>query len=143
MHVRLMLLVGLSTVLAVIAVSALVAPVPRDGTADAPGTASPAPGPASTTTPVPSELQPAAGRPFVLSADDAGQVVTVPAGRAARIEVHAREAVAIQLGDDGPIELAEPGTPAVFPVFGESGAEGPILRLEPEREIGRVEVAGG
>ena len=140
MHVRLMLLLGLSTVLAVIAVSALVAPVPPAGVDEAPTRSAPA----ATTDPSPSvrtNLEPQSGEPFVLSADRSGQVVTVAAHEEASIEVHANEPVSVQLGDEGPIALAEPGTPAVFPVFGEPGAEGPIRLLEPEREVGRVEVA--
>ena len=137
MHVRLMLLVGLSTVLAMIAVSALVAPVPRGG--EDTGSA-PRPAPARPASAVQTNLEPAAGRPFVLSAAKTGQVVVLKPDTAARIEVHATEPVSVQLGDDGPIALAEPGTPAEFPVFGEPGAEGPIRLLEPMREIGRVEV---
>ena len=137
MHVRLMLLVGLSTVLAVIAVSALVAPVPPGG--EEPGS-EPRPARASPPPSVEKDLTPAAGRPFVLSAAETGQVVSLAPDTAARIEVHATEPVSVQLGDDGPVALAEPGTPAEFPVFGEEGAEGPIRLLEPTREIGRVEV---
>ncbi len=133
------LLIGLSALLAVIAVSALLAPVPPDGTQTS---AEPAPvrEPASPT-PAPGELAPAPGRPFVLSAGRTGQVVSLPRGTESRIEVHAGELVSVQLGEDGPIELAEPGTPAEFPVYGDAGAEWPIRLLEPEREIGRVELA--
>ncbi len=137
MQVRLMLLVGLSTVLALVAVSALVAPVPRGGEETRPDLS---PAPASRAPVVEADLEPAAVGPFVLSATRSGQVVSLKAGTAARIEVHATEPVSVQLGEDGPIALAEPGTPAEFPVFGERGAEGPIRLLEPVREIGRVEV---
>ena len=140
MQVRLTLLIGLSAVLAVIAVSALLAPVPPAGERTD-GGAAPA-REAASPTPVPTELEPAPGRPFVLSAARTGQVVELPAGRETRIEVHASEPVSVQLGDDGPIELAEPGTPAEFPVYGDPSAEGPIRLLDPDREIGRVELAG-
>ena len=139
MRARLTLLVGLGTVLAVIAVSALVAPVPPEGDRTSAERA-PAREPA-TPTRVGTELEPAAGRPFVLSASRTGQVVSLPRGREARIEVHAAEPVSVQLGEDGPIELAEPGTPAEFPIYGDPSAEGPIRLLDPDREIGRVELA--
>ena len=140
MYIRLVLWLGLTAVLAVIVVSALLTPVPSDGVrggAEPRAALDPATRPDSAKT----DLEPAAGRPFVLSADERGQVVAVPAGTEARIEVHASEPVSVQLGEDGPIELAEPGTPAAFPVFGDAGAEGPIRVLEPDRDIGRVKVA--
>ena len=132
-----MLLVGLSTVLAVIAVSALLAPVPRGGEEGGSGRA---PAPAGSAPEVRTNLRPAEGQPFVLSAGERNQVVSLRTGSAARIQVHATEPVSVQLGNDGPIALAEPGTPAEFPLFGEPGAEGPIRLLEPTREIGRVKV---
>ena len=140
MRARLTLLVGLGAVLAVIAVSALVAPVPPEGgqTSAEPAPVRRPPAPA----PVRTDLKPAAGRPFVLSAARTGQVVSLPRGLEAQIEVHAAEPVSVQLGEDGPIELAEPGTPAEFPIYGDAGSEGPIRLLEPEREIGRVELTG-
>lgn len=140
MNVRLMLFLAVSAALAVVAVSALVAPVPDDGREEP----SPTAGREEAATPGPeqTELRPAAGRPFVLSAEKTGQVVSLPPETEARVEVHSDRPVSIQLGDDGPIEFAEPGTPAVFPVYGDPGAEGPIRRLdEPERDIGRVELA--
>lgn len=140
MRVRLILLVGLSAVLAAIALEALTAPLPpagveRDG---APPTSA---GPAESPAPLRADLEPAAGRPFVLSADATDQVVSIREGSEARIEVHARRPASVQLGEDGPIELAEPGTPAEFPVFGDATAEGPIRLLEPERVIGSVRLA--
>ncbi len=135
-----LLLLALTSVLMVIAVSALVAPVPPD---DAPDGSAPSPAavPASTPRSVRTELEPAPGEPFVLSADATDQVVTLPAGSAARIQVHAREPVSVQLGEDGPVELAAPGTPAEFPVFGDAGAQDPIRLLESGREIGRIKLA--
>ena len=141
MNVRLVLYLGLGAVLAVMAVSALVSPVAPEGGGERPAPAS-APEEAATPGPDQTDLEPAAGRPFVLSAEETRQVVSLPPETEARVEVHADRPVSIQLGEDGPIELAEPGTPAVFPVYGDPGAEGPIRRLdEPEREIGRVELA--
>ena len=141
MNVRLLLFLSLGSVLVVMAVTALVSPVaPERG--GGPPTPASAPEEAATPTPDRTDLEPAAGRPFVLSAEKTGQVVSLPPETEARVEVHSDRPVSIQLGDDGPIEFAEPGTPAVFPVYGDPGAEGPIRRLdEPERDIGRVELA--
>ena len=140
MNVRLLLFLGLGAVLAVIALSALVAPVPEGGREDT--EPAPAAEEATTPTPVPTELEPAAGQPFVLSAEATGQVVSLTPRSEARLEVHADRPVSIQLGDDGPIELAEPGTPALFPLFGDAGTEVAIRRLdEPVRDIGRIRLA--
>ncbi len=140
MRVRLILLVALSAVLAAIALEALTAPVGPAGVEQdgAPATSA---APAGSAPPVRADLMPEAGRPFVLSADRTGQVVSIRPGTEARIEVHARRAASVQLGEDGPIEFAEPGTPAEFPVFGDASAEGPIRLLDPEREIGSVRLA--
>ena len=135
MQVRLTLLVGLTAVLAVIAVSALVAPVPTNEVRRAP-----TPAPSGSPAAVRTDLDPPAGRPYVLSATETGQVVSVPPRTEALIRVHAVEPVSVQLGDDGPIALAEPGTPAEFPIFGDAGAKGAIRLLDPVREIGRVEL---
>nr|MBA2644905.1 hypothetical protein [Solirubrobacterales bacterium] len=78
------------------------------------------------------------GEPFVLLADREGQEISLAPGREGRLEVHADEGVAIQIGDDGPIELAEPGSPAEFAVFGDEGLNEPIRRLDPDGDIGRI-----
>ena len=136
-----MLLVVLTSALGVIAISALLAPVPQDG-AEQSSTRPSATEARSSPATVATDLDPARGRPFVLSASRDDQVVAVPRGAEARIEVHVSEPVSVQLGEGGPIAFADPGTPAEFTVFGEAGAEGPIRVLEPTREIGRVELAG-
>lgn len=98
----------------------------------------PAPQPSDRVSPAPVELEPESGEPFVLSADREGQEITLAPGRARRIQVRAGEGVAVQLGENGPIELADRNSPAEFTVFGKAGLDEPIRRLDPVREIGRV-----
>lgn len=136
-----MILWLVSALVAVLVVTALAGPV-REATRRTPPEAESTPQ-APATTPVPTRVQldPADGEPFVLMADRDGQEISLAPGREGRLQVHADEGVAIQIGDDGPIELAEPGSPAEFPVFGDEGLDEPIRRLDPDRAIGRIRTA--
>ncbi|CAA9474658.1 MAG: hypothetical protein AVDCRST_MAG69-334 [uncultured Solirubrobacteraceae bacterium] len=138
MQARRLLLWLVSALIAVTVVTAL-APQVRDATRPAESPAGSGPQ-SPTTTPAPTrvELDPADGEPFVLLAGRDGQEIALTRGREGRVQVHADEGVAIQIGDDGPIELAEPGSPAEFAVFGDEGLDEPIRRLDPDREIGRI-----
>lgn len=138
MQARRLILWLLSALVAVTVVTALVPPV-RDATRSAESPAEPDPQPPATT-PAPTrvELDPVDGEPFVLLAGRDGQEITLTRGREGRVQVHADEGVAIQIGDDGPIELAEPGSPAEFAVFGDEGLDEPIRRLDRDRDIGRI-----
>ncbi len=132
-----MILWLVSALVAVLAVTALVTPV-RDATRTEPADETASSAPVATATPTRVQLDPADGEPFVLLADREGQEISLAPGREGRLEVHADEGVAIQIGDDGPIELAEPGSPAEFAVFGDQGLDEPIRRLDPDRDIGRI-----
>lgn len=141
MQARRMFLWLVSALVAVTVVTALAPPV-REATRRAESPAGPDPqSPATTPAPTRVELDPSGGEPFVLLAGRENQEIALEPGREGRIQVHSDEPVAIQIGDDGPIELAEPGTPAEFPVFGDEGLDEPIRRLDPERDIGRIRTA--
>ncbi len=73
-----------------------------------------------------------------LSATRTEQRIRVRVGDVVRIRVRVEEPAIVQLGEDGPVEAADLGTPAEFEVLVEEGLDAPVLLLDPLREIGRV-----
>lgn len=142
MHVRRLLLLAVSTLLAVVAVTALLSPVPPAGE----GTEETASSPAGSTASREGAARDGSTEPAtegasdleVLSAAATDQRVRVPVGRALRVRVESDEPVGVQLGADGPVEYADEGAPAEFAVFGEAGYDEPVRLLESERVIGRI-----
>jgi hypothetical protein len=64
----------------------------------------------------------------------------VEAGRPVTLEVHSRQPVSIQFGEDGPLEVAEPIAPAEQIVMLEDGEELLLSIVEPNptREFASV-----
>ncbi len=78
-----------------------------------------------------------------LRADEAGQVVRVPAGEELRLRVVSDELETVQLGADGPIDVADRDSPAEFDVLPEAGEDREVRLLESGRTIGRVTTESG
>ena len=91
-----------------------------DGDSGATATApSPSPSPSPTAdagSPSPAERDTAAPGESIrtLRAEDAGQIVRVAAGERIRVRVVSDELETVQLGQDGPIEVVDPDSPAEF-----------------------------
>jgi len=121
----------------------------RDGD-DRPAAA--APSPTATSTPTastdaasPAERDtPASGDPPLrtLRAEDAGQIVRVRPGERVRLRVVSDGLETVQLGEDGPIEVVDPDSPAEFEILAEQGLDADVRLLESGRTIGRVTTEG-
>jgi hypothetical protein len=73
-----------------------------------------------------------------LRAEEAGQVVRVSEGDVLRLRVVSDELETVQLGTDGPIDVADGDSPAEFDVLAEAGEDREIRLLESGRTIGRL-----
>jgi hypothetical protein len=73
-----------------------------------------------------------------LRAEEAGQVVRVPAGEELRLRVVSDQLETVQLGTDGPIDVADRDSPAEFDVLPEAGEDREVRLLESGRTIGRL-----
>ena len=73
-----------------------------------------------------------------LRAEGAGQVVRLSAGDELRLRVVSDQLETVQLGTDGPIDVADRDSPAEFDVLAEAGEEREVRLLESGRTIGRL-----
>jgi hypothetical protein len=107
--------------------------------------AAPSPSPAAGAgEPSPAERDAAAPGESIrtLRAEDAGQIVRVAAGERIRVRVVSDELETVQLGEDGPIEVVDPESPAEFEILAEDGLDADVRLLESGRTIGRVTTGG-
>jgi hypothetical protein len=108
-------------------------------------------GPAATAAPAPSEPGAEGSSPVerdgvapgdapvrTLRAEEAGQVVRVSEGDVLRLRVVSDELETVQLGTDGPIDVADQDSPAEFDVLAEAGEDREVRLLESGRTIGRL-----
>jgi hypothetical protein len=73
-----------------------------------------------------------------MRAGDAGQVIRVAPGEEVLLRVVADGLESIQLGTDGPIEVADRESPAEFDLLPEAGYAADVRLLESGRVIGRL-----
>jgi|SRR5215210_6449790 len=116
---------------------------PRPTVAPRPGGASPSPTAAPTTPPV----ERAASRVVTRSIDaSAGasragaNVVRARAGDTVRLAVRGDVLDAVELEGLDEIEPVEPGSPARFEFLAESPGEHPIMLLDADRRVGRLDI---
>lgn len=108
-------------------------------------------GPAATATPSPSDPGAGGSSPVerdgvapgdapvqTLRAEEAGQVVRVSAGDVLRLRIVSDQLETVQLGTDGPIDVADQDSPAEFDVLAEAGEDREVRLLESGRTIGRL-----
>ena len=95
--------------------------------------------------PAPAERDPAApGESPIRTMDaaESGQEIRVRPGERIRIRVLSDELEPVQLGDDGPVEVVDPESPAEFEVLAEDDLAADVRLLESGRTIGRVTTEG-
>ncbi len=73
-----------------------------------------------------------------MRADGTGQVIRIVPGDELRLRVVADGLETVQLGTDGPIEVADATSPAEFDLLPEEGYAADVRLLESGRSIGRV-----
>jgi hypothetical protein len=107
----------------------------------------PAPPPRQTATPTAdpgsggatASAQPA-GEPAAqaMRADRTGQEARGRVGQRLVLEVSATAPISVQLGEDGPIDGADAGSPARFELYLDEPASLPVSVLDADRVVGRV-----
>ena len=75
-----------------------------------------------------------------IDADGARRRVAVDVGTPLRIEVESNEPATVQLGDDGPLDGADAGTPARFSLLPDAEGEIEVAVLDPRRVVARITV---
>lgn len=137
-RIRRLLLLGSTLLVGLLAITALLSPVPsvrQDGGV-------PAATDAGATDPDESprarDRSATGDEPLVVSAQERGQSVSAPAGTQVTVQVRTREPVSVQVGEDGPIGFAEPEAPAEIPVYVDEGYAADILLVERDEIIGRL-----
>jgi hypothetical protein len=84
--------------------------------------------------------QPTKERSKTISADEHGQRVIAELGRPLHLEVTSSRPGSIQIGEDGPIDAAQPELPARFDLLPDKLGTQEILLLDPPRAIGRLTI---